>query len=435
MTVEDIGASGRGSDRRHELPTPQKSHEQLSKILLVNNYFYRRGGAEAVFLEQMRLFEELGWETAAFAMRHSNNYPSEWEQYFVEEVEFGREYSAWQKAVRAGRVIFSIEARHKLRHLLSEFRPDVAHAHNVYHHISPSIFGILKGEGIPTVLTLHDLKLACPAYKMFTHDGICERCKGQRLHQVVIHRCVRESRALSALIFVESVLHRLIGAYSRNVDRFVVPSRFYLQKFCEWGWDESSFRYIPNFVALEAFSAQGDVGKAFVFFGRLGPEKGLATLIRAVAKAGVPLWIVGTGPEEAALRRLSAELNANVELMGYRRGKDLQSIIGAARAMVLPSEWYENAPMSVMEAYAMGKPVIGAAIGGIPELIAENQTGATFESGSVESLAGVLTTFAETDNAKLKEMGMAGRSWMEKDFSATRHRERLIELYGELGVR
>ena len=182
-----------------------KELQQLSNILLINNYFYRRGGADVVFFEEMRLFAELGWQTAAFAMKHPNNDQSEWDQYFIEEVEFGREYSAWQKAVRAGRVIFSLEARQKLRQLLSNFRPDVAHAHNVYHHISPSIFGALKDEGIPTVLTLHDLKLACPAYKMFTHDGICERCKGQRLHQVFIHRCIRESRSLSALIFVESV--------------------------------------------------------------------------------------------------------------------------------------------------------------------------------------------------------------------------------------
>ena len=387
-----------------------------------------------MFFEEMRLFAELGWQTAAFAMKHPNNDQSEWDQYFIEEVEFGREYSAWQKAVRAGRVIFSLEARQKLRQLLSNFRPDVAHAHNVYHHISPSIFGALKDEGIPTVLTLHDLKLACPAYKMFTHDGICERCKGQRLHEVVIHRCIRESRSLSALIFVESVLHRLIGAYSKNVDRLIVPSRFYLNKFCEWGWNKSAFSYVPNFVDLDAFSVQSDVGNAFVFFGRLSAEKGLATLIRAAAKAGVPLRIVGTGPEEAALRRLSTELNANVELMGYRSGKDLQAIVGVARAVVLPSEWYENAPMSVMEAYAMGKPVIGAAIGGIPELIAENQTGATFASGSVESLAGALATFAETSDVKLKEMGMTGREWMERDFSPTRHRERLIELYSELSL-
>jgi glycosyltransferase involved in cell wall biosynthesis len=406
----------------------------LKKILLANNYFYRRGGAEVVCLEEMRLLEEIGWQAVPFAMRHPKNLSSPWDPYFVDEIEHGGVYSPWQNVVSAGKVIYSFEAQRNLRRLLSVFRPDVAHVHNIYHHISPSILRVLRAEGIPTVLTLHDLKLACPAYKMFTHDGVCERCKGQRLFEVIVHKCVKESRALSALIALESAVHRAIGAYSRNVDRFVVPSKFYLSKLCEWGWKEAAFSYLPNFVDLDVFTVQRGVGKHFVFFGRLGPEKGLATLIRAAAAAGVPVWIVGTGPEEPSLRKLTEEVGADVEFMGYRAGKELREVIGAARAMVLPSEWYENAPMSVMEAYAMGKPVIGAGIGGIPELIAHDETGAVFDSGSVESLARALSTFAAMNDARVAEMGMAGRNWMEKDFSAARHRDRLIQLYGDLGV-
>ena len=383
----------------------------------------------------MRTFTELGWEVVPFAMRHLQNLPSDWEQYFVEEIEFGKDYSPWEKALRASRVIFSLEAKKQLSRVLERFQPDVAHAHNIYHHISPSVLGLLKERGIPAVMTLHDLKLACPAYKMFTHDGVCERCKGQQLHHVIVHRCVRESRSLSALIFIETLIHRLIGIYRKNVSRFIVPSRFYLEKFREWGWDQNAFVYIPNFVDLKVHSVQGNIGTAFVYFGRLGPEKGLATLIRAAAKADIPLWIVGTGPEESALRKLNTELDADVTFMGYRSGQELRDIVGASRAMVLPSEWYENSPMSVMEAYAMGKPVIGADIGGIPELILENQTGATFKSGNVESLANVLATFRRKSAATLREMGAAGRSWMEGEFSLTRHRERLIDLYREIGVR
>jgi glycosyltransferase involved in cell wall biosynthesis len=400
--------------------------------MFANNYFYRRGGAEVVCLEEMRLLKEIGWEAVPFAMKHPKNLPSAWDPYFVDEIEHGGEYSPWQKAVRTGKVIYSFEAQRNLRRLLSVFRPDVAHVHNIYHHISPSILRVLREQGIPTVLTLHDLKLACPNYKMFTHDGVCERCKGQRIFEVIIHKCIKESRALSALISLESAVHRIIGAYSRNVDRFIVPSRFYLKKFSEWGWDETRFSYLPNFVDLDEFSVQRGVGNHFVFFGRLGPEKGLGTLIRAAAMAGVSVSLVGTGPEERSLRKLCSDLGAEVEFMGYRAGRELREIVGAARAVVLPSEWYENAPMSVMEAYAMGKPVIGAAIGGIPELIAENETGVTFESGSVESLAGALAALTKMADAKLTEMGMAGRAWMEKDFSATRHRDRLIHLYGNL---
>jgi len=404
-------------------------------LLSINNYFYRRGGAEVVFLEQNRLFEEIGWQVVPFAMQHPKNLESSWQDYFVEEIEFGEAYSLWQKAARAAKITYSFEARRKIGELVARVKPEVAHAHNVYHHISPAIFGRLKALGIPTVLTLHDLKIACPAYKMLTHDGICERCKGGAIWNVALHRCVKNSLPLSAVIMMESATHRLLGCYSRDVDRFVVPSRFYLEKFVEWGWPRERFTHVPNFVDVNSHEPDEQVGAAFVFFGRLGPEKGLSTFVRAAAKAGVKAWIVGTGPEEEGLRRLAGEVQADVEFLGYRTGQALHEAIRRARAMVLPSEWYENAPMSVMEAYALGRPVIGARIGGIPELIREGETGVVFESGNVDDLAAAMARMAHMPDSDVLAMGMAGRTWMERDFTAERYRERLLALYSDLGVK
>jgi glycosyltransferase involved in cell wall biosynthesis len=404
-------------------------------LLSINNYYYRRGGAEVVFLEQNRLFEEIGWQVIPFSMRHEKNLESPWQDYFVNEIEFGKDYSFWQKTARAAKITYSFEARKKIAALALRVRPDVAHAHNVYHHISPAIFSQLKDSGIPTVLTLHDLKIACPAYKMLTHDGICERCKGGALWKVVQHRCVKESLPLSFVIMLESATQRLLGSYSRGVDRFVVPSRFYLEKFVEWGWPRERFTYIPNFVDVDKIQPRGKPGKAFIFFGRLGPEKGLVTFVRAVALSGVKGWIVGTGPEEERLRRLVHETGADVEFLGYRTGEDLFDTIRMARAMVLPSEWYENAPMSVMEAYALERPVIGADIGGIPELIRPGETGMLFPSGDAEFLAKRLRQFSTMSDHDILAMGKAGRAWVERDFTALRYRERLLELYREMGVK
>lgn len=403
-------------------------------LLSINNYYYRRGGAEVVFLEQNRLFEEIGWQVVPFAMHHPRNQESAWQDWFVDEIEFGQNYSLAQKVRNAGKIIYSVEARSKIADLVGHVRPSVAHAHNVYHHISPVIFGKLKSLGVPTVLTLHDLKIACPAYKMYTHDGICERCKGGRIWNVVRHRCVKNSLTLSAVIMVETAVHRLLGSYSRHVDRLVVPSQFYLEKFVEWGWPRERFTYVPNFVNVEQLQPAGKPGQAFVFFGRLGPEKGLATLVRAVALAGVKAWIVGTGPEEAQLRELAGQTGADVEFLGYRTGDALLDAIRGARAMVLPSEWYENAPMSVMEAYALERPVIGAAIGGIPELVRVGETGALFPSGDAEALAARLREFAAKTDDEILTMGRAGRRWMEADFTAPRYRERLLDLYRGMGV-
>jgi glycosyltransferase involved in cell wall biosynthesis len=406
----------------------------MPTLLSINNYYYRRGGAEVVFLEQNRLFEEVGWQVVPFAMQHPNNLPSEWQDYFVDEIEFSSDYSLLEKASRASKIIYSFEARKKIADLSAKVKPSVAHAHNVYHHISPAIFSKLKSMGIPTVLTLHDLKIACPCYKMMTHDGVCERCKGGKIWNVVVHKCVKDSRLLSSVILAETAVHRLLGSYSNDVDKFITPSKFFIEKFVEWGWDRDRFTYIPNFVDTRQFEPRGDVGKAFVYLGRLLFDKGLGTFIRAVALAGVKGWIVGTGPEEQQLRDLATELNADVEFLGYKTGEAMADTIRNARAMVLPSELYENAPMSVLEAYALERPVIGADIGGIPELIHVGETGALFPSGNVEALAVQLRQFSAMSDADILAMGKTGRAWAEKDFTATRYRERLINLYSSMGV-
>ena len=406
----------------------------MSTLLSINNYYYRRGGAEVVFLEQNRLFEEIGWQVLPFAMRHPKNLQSEWSEYFADEIEFGETYSFLQKVSNSLKIIYSFEAKHNLARLVDRVRPDIAHAHNVYHHISPSIFSLLKAKGIPTALTLHDLKIACPAYKMLTHDGICERCKSGAIWNVAAHRCVKGSLSLSSVILIESAVHRLLGCYSKNVDRFVVPSRFYLEKFVEWGWPRDKFVYIPNFVDVDTLQPQGGIGEAFVYIGRLGPEKGLATFIRAVKIAGVKGWIVGTGPEEGKLRGLAAEIGADVEFLGYLTGPALFDAVSRARAMVLPSEWYENAPMSIMESYALERPVIGADIGGIPELIRKGETGEVFPSGDAEALAERLGQFASLPAQAVLAMGKAGRAWMAESFTSQRYRERLLSLYREMGL-
>ena len=406
----------------------------MPTLLNINNYHYRRGGADVMFFEQSRLFEKLGWQVVPFSMHHPKNDFSKWSGYFVDEIEFGFDYSPWQKAVRVARVIYSCQAQKQLRRLLDEVKIDIAHVHNVYHHISPAILGMLKSRAIPVVLTTHDLKLACPAYQMITHDGVCERCKGGKLRYVLWNKCLKGSTSLSAVVYVESTVHRVLKSFTRNVDRFVSPSRFYIEKFGEWGFDRNSFVYIPNYIDPARFEPSGGPGRAFVYFGRLSREKGLATLLRAAAKASVPLWIIGTGPEEDSLRRLNTELGAEVAFFGYLTGKALHDRVRSARASVLPSEWYENAPVSVLESYALGKPCIGARIGGITELIREGETGFLFESGSVEDLAEVLSQVSAMPDDQLRLLGRSGRHWVEDNFSSSLYVERLLSLYRELGV-
>jgi glycosyltransferase involved in cell wall biosynthesis len=265
-------------------------------LLSINSYYYPRGGAEVLCLEHNRLFEGIGWQIVPFAMRHPDNLSTPWSQYFPDEIELGRDYGLGAKLLRAQRVIFSLQARQKLRELLARVRPRIAHAHNIYHHLSPSILPLLRKRGIPVVMTIHDLKLACPAYTMMTADRPCERCRGGRIHNVVVHRCIKGSLALSSLIMLETFVHRLLRLYQANIDVFVVPSRFVLEKLVQWGWPRHRFVYVPNFVDVERFRPGAPIGERFVYCGRLDDRKGVTTLVRAAALARQPLTLVGRGP-------------------------------------------------------------------------------------------------------------------------------------------
>lgn len=402
------------------------------RLLSINNYYYRRGGAEVVFLEHNRLLEGAGWQVTPFAMKHPRNLPTASEQYFVDEIEFGNSYGMLGNVSRGAKIIYSFEAKRKIRSLIDDRRPVIAHAHNIYHHISPSIFPELKAAGIPTVMTLHDLKLACPAYTMRSEGKVCELCKGGRIHNVLVNRCIKGSLALSGLVFVETAVHRMLGVYSRNVDRFVSPSRFLIEKLVEWGWPRERFAYIPNFVDAGAVVPQRGAGRGFLYFGRLAPEKGLDVLIRAAARANVKLALAGTGPEEGTLRALAEREGTEVRFLGHLGGDDLSRAISEARAVVMPSTWYENAPLMILEAYAHARPVVGSAIGGIQELIREGETGFFVPPSEVEPLADALARIASMPDDEVMRLGEAGRSWVEREFSPEVYRSRILELYQSL---
>jgi len=406
----------------------------MPQLLSINNYYYRRGGSEAVFLEHNRLFAEAGWEVVPFAMQDPQNLPSPWSGYFADAVELGGSQPLGRKLQAAGKMLYSFDAARRVRQLIERVRPTIAHAHNIYHHLSPSILRALHRRGVPVVLTLHDLKLACPAYKMFNKGVLCERCRSGALRNVITERCIRGSLAQSALIWLESTLHRQLKLYANHVTRYVAPSRFLLDKLAEWGFDTSRFAYIPNFVTVPEQATREPIGNAYAYLGRLLPEKGAGTLIRAAARAQVPLRIIGTGPEESALRQLAQQSGGRVDFTGFLTGAALRAATASARAIVVPSELYENAPISVMEAYALGRPVIGARIGGIPELVREGATGMLFEAGNVEALAATLTRAQSLPSSTLEDMGRAGLEWMRADFSPAAYRERMLALYRSIGA-
>ena len=373
----------------------------------VTSYYYRRGGAEAVMLDQNELLASRGWDIVPFAMDYEKNFETPYDEYFVEEIDFASDYAPVEKVRKAVKSIYSLEARREIGRLIDKVRPDIVHAHNVYHHLTPAIFGAVKKKGVPMVMTVHDLKIGCPSKLMLAPDGVCERCKGGKTWNAVTTRCQKDSLALSAVVALETTLHNALGSYRNNVDLFILPSHFHTNKLVEWGLPREKTRYLPNAVDVSQLRADYTPGDRFVFVGRLSEEKGLLTFVKAVAEAGSKATIVGTGPQEDELRQTVDATGADVEFAGYQTGDALFDIVRGARALVLPSECYENAPVVLLEAYGVGTPVLGSNLGGIPELIIEDQTGLLAQAGDVDSFAAAMRRYDEMTDAEIAEMGQA----------------------------
>ena len=400
----------------------------------VTSYYYRRGGAEAVMLDQNEMLTNAGWDIVPFAMEYEKNDPTGYDDYFVEEIDFASNYKPVDKVRKVVKSVYSLEARKNIGRLIDDVKPDIVHAHNVYHHLTPAIFGAIQKKNVPAVMTVHDLKIGCPSKLMLAADGVCERCQGGKTWNAVQQRCLKGSLPLSAVAALETTLHNLLGSYKRNVDRFILPSKFHMNKLIDWGLPAEKARYVPNAVDVSDLAADYSAGERFVFVGRLSEEKGLLTFISAVADAGVSATIVGTGPQEGELRALVERTGADVEFAGYQTGDPLFDIVRNAKALVLPSECYENAPVVLLEAYGVGTPVLGSDLGGIPELIDEGTTGFLATAGDVASFAEQLTKFAALSDTDLENMGRAGREFVEQRFTREHYLQALLGVYADLGV-
>ena len=399
------------------------------RILLVNKYFYRKGGAETYFFALAEGLRALGHDVAFFSMQHPNNEPSYWSKYFVSEKDYVVDISAFKKVQEASTLIYSFEAKRKFEALLEEFKPDVIHMNNVHRQLTLSILDApyLKKHHVPVVYTAHDYILVCPAYTMVNgHGEVCDACLDKHFMHAVKNVCVKGSRTKSALATMEAEFLKFHHAYSK-IDLIIAPSQFMKSKLDEGGF-ASKIVAMQNFLTDSQMAigtrvasthkfedAQAGARPYFLFFGRLSKEKGILTLVKAFLQAAgldegagsgtgaghnevLPdtwdLHIVGDGPEREAIEQLIASAGpqavSRIHLLGYKNGEDLQREVGNARFSVLSSEWRENMPYSGLESLAAQTPIIGACIGGIPELVEEGRTGFTFESGNVSDLTDAL---------------------------------------------
>lgn len=396
------------------------------KILFANKYFFRNGGSEVVMFDEMETLRSLGAEVIAFSMRNPANLPSDQASYFVTEKSY-RAASTIDRLRAAVSFVHSPEAVAKIDDLIRIEKPDVLHCHNVYHQLTPSIVRRARHLGVPVVLTLHDYKTVCPVYTRLRNGVPCTECSTAGFERVLVNRCSGGSLGRSALLWAEARYHAAMRSYEQ-VDRFVAPSRFMRDAVIGRLGADKVVR-IPNGIDASRIAPCDSDDGYVLFVGRVSSEKGVETLLRAQAAAGDSwtLKIAGTGP-------LLDELKARyprAHFVGHLTGEKLGAVTRGAAIVVVPSQWHENCPLSILEAMANGKPVVASRIGGIPELVRHGVTGLLFEPGNIAELAAHVRTLLD-DTGLRRRLGARARTLVETEHSSRAHAAALWSLYHDV---
>lgn len=412
-------------------------HQKLN-ILHINKFHYPFGGAEVVYLDTADVLEKHGHKTLFFSMQHPYNLFCKYFSYFIPYMDLNNVKGLLNQFKAFFRIFYSYETNKLLSRLLEEYPIDIAHLHNIHHHITPSILYELKRRKIPVVMTLHAYRMVCASYFMFFKGKVCEACYRGKYYKAIKNRCFMNSKIKSALVTFEMYLHNKVLDIYKHVDVFISPSLFLKNKLEEMGF-KKEIVYLPNFVDIKKFANCEEDNKntkenSIVYFGRLSPEKGLWTLLEGakLLKNGnkkLEIKIIGDGTIRKELEeKVKTERIDNVKFLGYMKGEALYKEVKKSMAAVIPSEWYENNPMSVLEAFALGKPIIGSNIGGIPELVIDGITGYTFEPSNAEDLKSKIA-FLIKDKDALYTMGRNARELVERKFNSEVYYENLMSIY------
>jgi glycosyltransferase involved in cell wall biosynthesis len=403
------------------------------KILQVNKFHYPRGGADIYFLNLTASLQAAGQEVAVFCMDHPKNLPSPWQKYFVSHLSFNAG-GLKNKLKTPGRVLYSLEAKRKFTKLVKDFQPDIIHIHNIYHHLSPSILTVAKKYHIPMVMHLHDYKLICANHSLFTAGQTCKRCHPNKYYQCLLHRCIKGSLAGSGLAALEMYLHHsILKIYENNIDLFIAPSRFMKDLVVRYGWPANKLIVLNNPYSSDLKNNDNSkntvlTGDYLLYFGRLSPEKGITTLIQAAASGGYKTKIVGDGPDKDKLIKQAQQLQAPVEFIDFQAPEQLLPLIKQAQAIVIPSIWAENMPLTLLEALSLGKIVIASRIGGLPEIIKDGENGLLFTPGDANDL---VKKIANLSNLNPEQVALAAQKTVE-NFSPAKHCQAILNIYQDV---
>ena len=419
------------------------------KIIFCNKYFFLNGGTERYLYNTMNYLAARDHDIIPFSVRYANSWPSDWEDYFLPPP--GDPDQAHLDNIRFSptnifryidRSTYSIEARITLNRLLKATGgADIAYLLNIYNYMSPSIIHTFRRHHIPVVMQTGDYHLLCPSYSLLRNGNPCELCVQGQYYHGLRHRCVKNHFAASLVRVAAMYIQRWIGIY-KLVDAIVVPCQFMKEKLIEGGFETSKIHLLEYPVERRSGTrgTKADRGNTvwqkknyMVYFGRISYEKGLDTLIDAFQKLNQPidLVIIGRsydGEEQRLKKMILPHAKHRIHFIGFQSGQALSQWIAEALFSIVPSRWYDNAPLSIYESFFQGTPVLGARIGGIPEQIQDGVTGCLFEPDvSDDLMLKMETMLANRDN--LIQMGRAGHIFVKENLLIKDQTDRLTDLF------
>jgi glycosyltransferase involved in cell wall biosynthesis len=384
------------------------------KIAVVHNTYQQPGGEDVVVAAETELLQSRGHTVVRYS--RSNDELA------------GLSRSGQLLTVRD--LVYSDRSKQEFRRLLRAERPDVVHVHNTFMRISPSIFDACRDERVPAVQTLHNYRLLCPGWSLSRNGKVCEDCMTHSLWRGVWHGCYRQSMLMTAAVALMLKTHRARGTWNDAVNGYIALTNFARKKFVQGGLSEHNVHVKPNFLVDDP-GERLSPGRSVLFVGRLAPEKGVKVLLDAWRKirTSAPLVIMGDGPERASLEAAcnSADM-PNVTFAGRRSRPEIFEAMKHAALVVVPSTWYEGFPMTVVEAFACGTPVLCSDIGGLPEIVKDGRSGLHFRSGDSADLAEKLQVLLG-DPKQLAAMGRAARFEFETKYTAETNYLQLMRIY------
>lgn len=409
--------------------------EMKMKILQINNYHYLKGGAERVYFETSKILVKNGHEVLFFSVKEGESDYHDSNKYFVKPFNYDNA-SCTEKVKHTVEFIYNKEAKENLKLLIENEKPDIAHLHIFYGRLTSSILPILKKYNIPVIMSIHDYRMLCPVYIMRDNKGeICEKCADGNYFHCISGKCTKNNLAYSTIVALECFIRDQFFSYEEYIDKFIMVSQFIMDKHIQYKPSlKSKSEQIYNFIDLSKYTPNFSHENYYLYFGRLSSEKGIMTLLAAWKYfPDLQLKIVGGGELEKNVKQYIDEHKmSNVELMGFLNGDILFDVVKKSKFILVPSEWYENNPMNVIESFALGKPVVGARIGGIPELIQDGFNGYLFESGNLDDLKNTIQKAESILNDKYTLFGKNARMFAEENFNETKYYHKILKIYEEL---